>query len=122
MAGQEVGVKVRQECPTDFQAEFRGSVDVQIDVTLRVNDNRCFGAGVADQIRRVSQTPQIKLFEDHDSKIPRTTVRCSTKAETRGGTPSSPTAAIRIPTESAWCRALSECPAPSSNARRRRHR
>jgi hypothetical protein len=56
MARQEVGVKVRQKHTVDLEAEFGGSLHVQIDVALRVNDDRGFGARVADQIRRVSQT------------------------------------------------------------------
>jgi hypothetical protein len=47
----------------------RGRFNVEIDVSLRIDDDGDPAARIADEIRRVRQTPQIELFDDHDPKI-----------------------------------------------------
>ena len=55
MAGDEVGVEVRQEDVRDAQAVLRGEREVLIDVALRIDDGRECRLLVADEIRRVRQ-------------------------------------------------------------------
>jgi hypothetical protein len=65
VAGDEVGVKMRKEDVLDSQAVFGREGEVLIDITLRIDDRCRVGAGVADEIRSVGQTIQIKLLQDH---------------------------------------------------------
>jgi hypothetical protein len=46
---------------------FRGKREVLIDVALRIDDGSRPGLFVADQVRRMREAIQIKLFEDHGS-------------------------------------------------------
>ena len=69
VAGEEVSVKVREKYPADVEPVPRGRFDVEIDVTLRIDDDGDPAARIADEIRGVRQTPQIELFEDHNPKI-----------------------------------------------------
>jgi len=91
MASQEVGVEVREKDTANLQTEFRRSVDVEIDVTLWIDDDGSSAAGIADQVRRVSQTPKIELLEDHDPKILRDISGFKDGRNVEGGTLSSPT-------------------------------
>ena len=65
MAGDEIGVEMCEEDVLDREAVFGGEGDVLVDVALRIDDGGGGGLFVADQVRRVGQTRQIKLFEDH---------------------------------------------------------
>ncbi len=65
MAGDEVGVKVREEDVRDPQAVLGRESEILIDVALRIDDGSRAGAGVADEVRGVRQAIQIKLLQDH---------------------------------------------------------
>ena len=69
VAGNEVGVEVREEDVLDPQAMLGGEREVLIDVTLRVDDGRRARLLVADQIRGVREAIQIELLEDHRSVL-----------------------------------------------------
>ena len=65
VAGEEVGVQVRQEHVRDAQAVLAREREVLLDVALRIDDGGHAGVLVADEIRRVRETVQIELLEDH---------------------------------------------------------
>jgi hypothetical protein len=50
MAGDEIGVKVRQEDVADLQIVFAGERQVLVHVALRIDDRRRPGLFVADEI------------------------------------------------------------------------
>ena len=65
VAGDEVGVEVRQEDVTDLEAECVGVVEILLDVALGVDDDRGVAGFVAEQVGGVGETAQVVLFEDH---------------------------------------------------------
>ncbi len=65
MARQEVGVEVGLDHELDRQPAGLGVGDVLVDVALRVDDDRSPGRLVADQVRRVRETLQVVLVEQH---------------------------------------------------------
>ena len=67
VAGNEVGMKVREEDVLDFETMLSGEREVLIHVTLRVDDSGRVGLLVADQIRGVREAIQVKLLENHRS-------------------------------------------------------
>ncbi len=67
MAGDEVGMEVREEDVADVQAESVSVVDVLLDVALRVDDDGRVAGFVADEIGGVREAAEVVLFEDHRS-------------------------------------------------------
>src|SRR5262249_4225472 len=67
MAGDEVGVQVREEHVRDLQAVLVCEGEISIDVTLRIDDRRDPRLFVADEIRSVCQAVQIELMKNHVS-------------------------------------------------------
>ena len=65
MSSDEVGVEMGQEDMLDRVAKFVRVLDVLPDVALRIDDNSCFGFFVSNEIRRVSQTIEVVLLEEH---------------------------------------------------------
>ena len=69
MAGDEVGVEVRQEDVRDLQIVLGGEREVLIDVALGIDDRRDVRLLVADEVRRVRQAIEIELFENHREPV-----------------------------------------------------
>ena len=65
MAGDEIGVKVREDDVTNPQGVVLGKRDIFVDVALRVDHHRLAGLFVSNQIRRVREATEIKLVQDH---------------------------------------------------------
>ena len=65
VAGEEVGVEVREEDVLDPAAAALGVGDVLVDVALRVDDGRDAGCLVGDEVRRVGEAAEVVLLEDH---------------------------------------------------------
>ena len=69
VAGNEVGMEVREEDVLDSQTMLGGEREVLIHVTLRVDDGGRVRLLVADQIRGVREAIQIKLLQNHRSAL-----------------------------------------------------
>src|SRR2546430_13053740 len=69
VAGDEVGVEMGQEYVPDFQRVFGSECDVLVDIALRINDRGDARLRVANQVRRVRQTWQIELLENHATPL-----------------------------------------------------
>ena len=65
MAGQEIGVQMRQEHVGNAEAMLVGKREVSLDVALRVDDGGDVRVRVTDQVRRMGQTVEIELLENH---------------------------------------------------------
>jgi len=65
VAGDEIGVEMREEHVRDSQAVLVGERDVLIDIPLRIDNGRDAGPFVTDEVGRVGQAVQVKLFQDH---------------------------------------------------------
>jgi hypothetical protein len=66
MAGDKIRVKMREEHVADPEAEFPGIVEVLLDIALGIH-NDGGGAGLVPQeIRSMSKTAQVILFENHE--------------------------------------------------------
>jgi hypothetical protein len=65
VAGQEIGVKMRQKDVGNAQPVFRGERQVAIHVALGVDDSRDARGLIANQVRGVSEAIQVELLEDH---------------------------------------------------------
>jgi hypothetical protein len=65
VAGNEVGVEVREEYVTDLQAELFSVVEILLDVALGVDDDGGVAGFVAEEIGGVGETAQVVLFQDH---------------------------------------------------------
>src|SRR5215813_8982804 len=65
VSGNEVGVEVSFENVADPKALLFRRLQIDIDITLRVDD-RSFAVG-ADHVGRVRQTAQVELFEIHSN-------------------------------------------------------
>ena len=65
MAGDEVGVEVREEDVTDLEAELVSVVEILLDVALRVDDDGGVAGFVAEQVGGVGEAAKIVLFQDH---------------------------------------------------------
>ena len=65
VAGDEVGVEVREEDVTDLEAEFFGVVEVLLNVALGVDDDGGVAGFVAEEIGGVGEAAQVVLFQDH---------------------------------------------------------
>ena len=69
MSGDEIGVEVGEEHVRDAQAVLGREGEILIDVTLGIDDGGGLRLFVANQVRRVGETIQIKLTNDHDDSI-----------------------------------------------------
>ena len=69
VAGNEVGMEVREEDVLDSQTVLGGEREVLIHVTLRVDDGGRVRLLVADQVRGVREAIQIKLLQNHRSTL-----------------------------------------------------
>ena len=67
MAGNEVGVKVAEKDVADLEAKFLGVGQVLLDIALRIDDDGGGTGLVSHQIRRVRQTAEVVLLQDHES-------------------------------------------------------
>jgi hypothetical protein len=65
VAGNEVGMEVREDDVPDRHPVLGGKREVLIDVTLRVDNRRRLRLLVANEIRRVRKAIQVELVEDH---------------------------------------------------------
>jgi hypothetical protein len=65
VAGNEVGMEVREKDVLDSQTMLGGEREVLIHVTLRVDNSGRVRLLVADEIRGVREAIQIKLLQDH---------------------------------------------------------
>src|SRR6185295_1333857 len=63
MPAHEIRVQMSFNHILDLEAHRLGFIGVLIDIALRIDDRGFFFG--ADQVRRVRQTPEIKLFEVH---------------------------------------------------------
>ena len=71
MAGQEVGVEMRQQDMLDPQPRRSRIGDVGVDVPLRIDDRRDSGCLVGDEVRRVGEATEVVLLEDHRRRFSR---------------------------------------------------
>src|SRR5262249_33677077 len=65
MSGDEIRVEVRQKNVPDREPVLARERQVLIDVPLRIDDGRRPGLLIADEVRRVRETIEIKLLENH---------------------------------------------------------
>ena len=65
VAGDEIGVKVRQDDMPNLEAVCAGKGEVLVDVALGIDDDRGVRRLVADEIRGVRQTSEVELLQDH---------------------------------------------------------
>ena len=63
MAGDEIRVQVGLEDVTDADAVLLRRLQVNLDITLRIDDHRLAFRG--QQVGGVGQTSQVELFEVH---------------------------------------------------------
>ncbi len=63
MTADEVGVQVRFDHVFDLQTLRRGVGEILVNVALRIDDSSF--AVRTDQVRRMGQAAEIKLFEVH---------------------------------------------------------
>src|SRR6185312_10489235 len=68
MAGEKISVEVSEKHAANLETVARSRLDINAHITPRVDDDRGPAAEITDEIRRVRQTLQIKLFENHRSK------------------------------------------------------
>ena len=71
MATQEVGVDVRLDDSLDGESELVGLREVVADIPAGIDDHRPAGRLVTDEVRRVGQTPEVVLGEDHHCQASR---------------------------------------------------
>src|SRR5665213_698189 len=76
MAGDEVGMKMRQEYVLDLDRVLGGEGDVLVDVALRVNDGCRACLLVSYDIGSVRQARQVELLEDHATPFRRPRCIC----------------------------------------------
>ena len=69
MAGDEVGVEMGQEHVANPQAVPFGRIDVPLHVALRIDDDGRTALAVADKVRRVGETIEVELLENHGPLI-----------------------------------------------------
>ena len=69
VARDEVGVEVREKHVTNRQSLLGRRGQVLLDIALRIDDRRGVRLLVADEIRRVRQTVQVELAQDHASAV-----------------------------------------------------
>src|SRR5262245_13433297 len=67
MAGQKIGVKVGEEDAANDEPLLSRGLDVNVHVTLRVDDKCRVRAQIANEVGRVREALEIKLFENHGS-------------------------------------------------------
>jgi hypothetical protein len=65
VAGDKIGVQVRLEDVADLKMLLLRRLQIDLDITLRIDDDRL--AFRSQHVRGVRQTSQIKLFEVHGS-------------------------------------------------------
>src|SRR5581483_420761 len=63
MTADKIGVKMRFNYVLDLESVCLSFIDILIDIALRID--HCGFAFLSDQIRSVSKTAKIKLFEVH---------------------------------------------------------
>src|ERR1019366_2524402 len=63
MSADEVGVKVRLEDVANGHAKRLRSVEILIDIALRIDDDSL--TAIRDQVRRVRQASEVELVEVH---------------------------------------------------------
>ena len=69
VAGDEVGVEVRQKHMLDREAASGGIGEVLVDVPLRVDHCGRLGLFVGDQIGRVRETGEVVLLDLHGIRL-----------------------------------------------------
>jgi hypothetical protein len=69
MAGDEVGMEVREKDMPDPEAFPGGIVKILSDVALRIHNGRDFRFLVGDQVRCVRETAEVVLFKNHCASI-----------------------------------------------------
>jgi hypothetical protein len=65
VAGDEVGVKMREEDVANLEAEFFCIGQVLLDIALGVDDDGGRAGLVSEQIRSVGKAAQVILFQNH---------------------------------------------------------
>ena len=65
MTGDEIGVEVREEDVANLQAVPFGRIEIPLHVALRIDDDGRPALAVADEVRRVRETIEVELLEDH---------------------------------------------------------
>jgi hypothetical protein len=71
VAGQEIGVQVRQHDMADGQAVLGGIGQVLLDIALRIDHDGLLRLLVGHDVRRVREALQIELLEQHEPLLPR---------------------------------------------------
>ena len=66
MAGDEIGMQVREEDVRDAEPVLLCKREVLVDVSLRIDDGGDPCLLVANQVRCMRQAVQIKLMKDHN--------------------------------------------------------
>ena len=66
VAGEEVGVEVRQDDVLDPAAEPLGVREVLVDVALRVDHGGDAAALVGDEVGGMSEAAEVVLLQDHE--------------------------------------------------------
>ena len=69
MSGKKVGVEVAEEDVADLKVVFSGTVQVLVDVALRIEDHSLTGLFVTDEVGGVRETAKVILFEDHKAVV-----------------------------------------------------
>ncbi len=80
VAGEEVGVEVREEDMLDPAAHGLGVCEVLVDVALRVDHRRHARRSRRRQVGGVRQTAKVVLLENHAATIARAIVLSGTRA------------------------------------------
>jgi hypothetical protein len=65
MPGDEIGVEMRQDDVPYLQFVLASELHVSVRIALWVNDGCRARRFVSNDVRRVRQTRQIELFQDH---------------------------------------------------------
>jgi hypothetical protein len=65
MAGDKIGVEMRQKYVLDLESVLSGKGGVLVRVALRVDDGGRARRLIPNHVRGVRQAGQIELFEDH---------------------------------------------------------
>jgi hypothetical protein len=65
MTRDEIGMEVREEYVSNFQAVPFGRIEIPLHVALRIDDDGRPALAVADEIRRVRETVEVELLENH---------------------------------------------------------
>ena len=70
MSGDKIGVQMGEKDVLNFKSVLGGKLNVLVGVALRINHDGGAGRLISNDVRRVRQTWQIELLEDHACLAP----------------------------------------------------